>query len=91
MEAGELEAPGNPAYQQYLAERAEQERTQQGPVLASMAAHCVLPAQQQLYHQLGMVQQCGTRQQRQLGSQQLAQQLGGAALAHRSPLAAAVT
>merc|ERR1719249_596279 len=63
----EMEAPSNPAYRQYLADRAEEERREMMPT--SMMAHCILPTTNQhqqhqmlLYQQLGMVQQ----QQQQL-------------------------
>ena len=81
----EMEAPSNPAYRQYLADRAEEERraTEMPP---SMMAHCILPTNQQqqqqmlLYQQLGMVQQ-----QQQVGKLELAQQLGGSSLVTNKP------
>merc|ERR1719150_2899307 len=86
----EMEAPTNPAYRQYLADRAEEERRASEAVMpSSMMAHCILPTNQQqqqmqLYQQLGMVQQ--RQQHQQLEQQhQLAQQLGGNALLSRQP------
>merc|ERR1719341_1080617 len=86
----EMEAPSNPAYRQYLADRAEEERRAAGEMLpTSMMAHCILPTNQQqhqmlLYQQLGMVQQ---QQQvgHQAGNLQLAQQLGGSSLISSQP------
>ena len=53
-----LEAPANPAYQQYLAQRCKEEERQEPAFLPSMASHCVqTPPQHQLYQQLGMVHQ----------------------------------
>ena len=72
----EMEAPSNPAYRQYLADRAEEERRAAGEMLpTSMMAHCILPTNQQqhqmlLYQQLGMVQQ---HQHQQAENLQLAQ------------------
>merc|ERR1712088_753573 len=78
----EMEAPSNPAYRQYLADRADEER-KEATMPSSMMAHCILPTNQQqqqmlLYQQLGMVQQ-------QQQHQQLVQQLGGNALLSRQP------
>merc|ERR1712004_201262 len=84
----EMEAPSNPAYRQYLADRADEER-KEATMPSSMMAHCILPTNQQqqqmlLYQQLGMVQQ--QQQHQQLEQQhQLAQQLGGNALLSRQP------
>ena len=91
----EMEAPSNPAYRQYLADRAEEERRAAGEMLpTSMMAHCILPTNQHqqqmlLYQQLGMVQQ---QQQQQVGHQlgqvgklELAQQLGGSSLISSQP------
>lgn len=84
----EMEAPSNPAYRQYLADRADEER-KEATMPTSMMAHCILPTNQQqqqmlLYQQLGMVQQ--QQQHQQLEQQhQLAQQLGGNALLSRQP------
>jgi len=87
----EMEAPSNPAYRQYLADRAEEERREMMPT--SMMAHCILPTNQHqqhqmlLYQQLGMVQQQQQleHQHRQVGSHQLAQQLGGSSLISTQP------
>merc|ERR1712055_458397 len=83
----EMEAPSNPAYRQYLADRAEEERRAAGEMMpTSMMAHCILPTNQQqhqmlLYQQLGMVQQHQHQHQHQQGGNlQLAQQLGGSSL-----------
>merc|ERR1712080_308044 len=82
----EMEAPSNPAYRQYLADRADEER-KEATMPTSMMAHCILPTNQQqqqmlLYQQLGMVQQ----QHQQLEQQhQLVHQLGGNALLSRQP------
>ena len=84
----EMEAPSNPAYRQYLADRAEEERRAAGEMMpTSMMAHCILPTNQQqhqmlLYQQLGMVQQ---HQHQQAGNLQLAQQLGGSSLISSQP------
>ena len=84
----EMEAPTNPAYRQYLADRAEEERRASEAVMpSSMMAHCIMPTSQQqqqqmqLYQQLGMVQQ----QQQQAGNLHLLQQLGGSSLLTRQP------
>ena len=83
----EMEAPSNPAYRQYLADRADEER-KETTMPTSMMAHCILPTNEQqqqmlLYQQLGMVQQ---QQHQQLEQQhQLVQQLGGNALLSRQP------
>ena len=75
----EMEAPSNPAYRQYLADRADEER-KEATMPTSMMAHCILPTNEQqqqmlLYQQLGMVQQ--QHQHQQLEQQhQLVQQLG---------------
>ena len=89
----EMEAPSNPAYRQYLADRAEEERREMMPT--SMMAHCILPTTNQhqqhqmlLYQQLGMVQQQQQQlehQHRQIGSHQLVQQLGGSSLISTQP------
>ena len=88
----EMEAPSNPAYRQYLADRAEEERREMMPT--SMMAHCILPTTNQhqqhqmlLYQQLGMVQQQQQleHQHRQIGSHQLVQQLGGSSLISTQP------
>merc|ERR1712127_1133872 len=48
-----LEAPANPASQQYLAQRCKEEERQEPAFLPSMASHCVqTPPQHQLYQQL---------------------------------------
>ena len=84
----EMEAPSNPAYRQYLADRADEER-KEATMPTSMMAHCILPTNEQqqqmlLYQQLGMVQQ--QQQHQQLEQQhQLVQQLGGNALLSRQP------
>jgi len=84
----EMEAPSNPAYRQYLADRADEER-KETTMPTSMMAHCILPTNEQqqqmlLYQQLGMVQQ--QQQHQQLEQQhQLVQQLGGNALLSRQP------
>ena len=84
----EMEAPSNPAYRQYLADRADEER-KEATMPTSMMAHCILPTNEQqqqmlLYQQLGMVQQ--QHQHQQLEQQhQLVQQLGGNALLSRQP------
>merc|ERR1719397_1601545 len=84
----EMEAPSNPAYRQYLADRAEEERRAAGEMMpTSMMAHCILPTNQQqhqmlLYQQLGMVQQ---HQHQQAENLQLAQQLGGSSLISSQP------
>ena len=80
----EMEAPSNPAYRQYLADRADEER-KEATMPTSMMAHCILPTNQQqqqmlLYQQLGMVQQ-----QQQHQQHELVQQLGGNALLSRQP------
>ena len=86
----EMEAPTNPAYRQYLADRAEEERRASEAVMpSSMMAHCILPTNQQqhqmlLYQQLGMVQQ-HQHQHQQAGNLQLAQQLGGSSLISSQP------
>merc|ERR1712107_917869 len=67
----EMEAPSNPAYRQYLADRADEER-KEAAMPTSMMAHCILPTNQQ-QHQL-LEQQ-----------HQLVQQLGGNALLSRQP------
>merc|ERR1712055_653050 len=82
----EMEAPSNPAYRQYLADRAEEER-KEATMPTSMMVHCILPTNQQqqqmlLYQQLGMVQQQQQHQQLEQ-QQQLVQQLGGNALLSR--------
>merc|ERR1712203_334229 len=85
----EMEAPTNPAYRQYLADRAEEERRASEAVMpSSMMAHCILPTNQQqqqmqLYQQLGMVQQ--QQQHQQAGNLHLLQQLGGSSLLTRQP------
>ena len=90
----EMEAPSNPAYRQYLADRAEEERRAAGEMLpTSMMAHCILPTNQQqhqmlLYQQLGMVQQQQQQvvhQHGQVGKLELAQQLGGSSLISSQP------
>ena len=88
----EMEAPSNPAYRQYLADRAEEERRAAGEMMpTSMMAHCILPTNQQqhqmlLYQQLGMVQQHQHQHQhQQAGNLQLAQQLGGSSLISSQP------
>ena len=89
----EMEAPSNPAYRQYLADRAEEERRAAGEMLpTSMMAHCILPTNQQqhqmlLYQQLGMVQQQQQvgHQHGQAGKLELAQQLGGSSLISSQP------
>jgi len=87
----EMEAPSNPAYRQYLADRAEEERRAAGEMMmpTSMMAHCILPTNQQqhqmmLYQQLGMVQQ-HQHQHQQAENLQLAQQLGGSSLISSQP------
>ena len=85
----EMEAPTNPAYRQYLADRAEEERRASEAVMpSSMMAHCIMPTSQQqqqmqLYQQLGMVQQ--QQQHQQAGNLDLLQQLGGSSLLTRQP------
>ena len=87
----EMEAPSNPAYRQYLADRAEEERRAAGEMLpTSMMAHCILPTNQHqmlLYQQLGMVQQQQQvgHQHGQAGKLELAQQLGGSSLISSQP------
>ena len=87
----EMEAPSNPAYRQYLADRAEEERRAAGEMLpTSMMAHCILSTNQQqmlLYQQLGMVQQQQQvgHQHGQVGKRELAQQLGGSSLISSQP------
>ena len=87
----EMEAPSNPAYRQYLADRAEEERRAAGEMLpTSMMAHCILSTNQQqmlLYQQLGMVQQQQQvgHQHGQAGKLELAQQLGGSSLISSQP------
>merc|ERR1711971_591746 len=85
----EMEAPSNPAYRQYLADRAEEERRAAGEMMmpTSMMAHCILPTNQQqhqlmLYQQLGMVHQ---HQHQQAENLQLAQRLGGSSLISSQP------
>merc|ERR1711971_482821 len=85
----EMEAPSNPAYRQYLADRAEEERRAAGEMMmpTSMMAHCILPTNQQqhqlmLYQQFGMVHQ---HQHQQAENLQLAQRLGGSSLISSQP------
>ena len=90
----EMEAPSNPAYRQYLADRAEEERRAAGEMLpTSMMAHCILPTNQHQQHQMLLYQQLGmVQQQQQVGHQhgqagklELAQQLGGSSLISSQP------
>merc|ERR1711971_495537 len=71
----EMEAPSNPAYRQYLADRAEEERRAAGEMMmpTSMMAHCILPTNQQQH------------QHQQAENLQLAQQLGGSSLISSQP------
>ena len=54
----EMEAPTNPAYRQYLADRAEEERRASEAVMpSSMMAHCILPTNHQQQQQMQLYQQ----------------------------------